>query len=434
MKRLVLIMTLCLLTLVVVGGYFWWTSSSVSGGFSEKVIVGLNGHTQKYIIFIPHGYKPGQKRPLLLVLPHQATALHALRKYFGLPVSEIKRTFPFVIVIPQCSKDGGWRRYIGWNETQIDKALYIMDQVAKDYATDPDRVYVTGVSAGGQGVWNIIGLHPDRFAAAVPQCGMPCGATEKIADAHVQIWNFYNTGDTAELLESNRTMHQSLRDAGASPLLTEFEQPGHGGSALTYRCVGMYSWLLDQSRSKNARQTQLFEPLSAKQMLATWESCGANGWRVDKDGSLSYKALHSKQPGYLVSKKSYDACEFHFDVFLESEASACRLGLFDVVNNDVISGYTLTLLSTNMGTCDLVHSANGWIASADPAAQHQLHVGWNDIRVHFGNGRISVRINGWKAMDVLMQENDEKPLRVAIISPDIKAGVRWRNARLRVPD
>lgn len=426
MKRSMLILTMCLLVLVGVGGYFWWASSSLPVGFLSKVFVDQNGQAQSYTVFVPYDYKPGQKRPLLLFLPHRTSAYSAIRSYFGQSVFEMKRTFPFVVAIPECLHDG-------WTGLQIDKAIDVMDQVAEDYATDPDRVYVTGVSAGGYGVWHTIALHPDRFAAAVPLCGGPSSGAEVLAD--VQIWSFCNSGDKAGLVESNRKIHQALLDVGASSIYTEYVQGGHNCWTLAYRNAGMYDWLLEQSRSKNARQTQRFKLLSADQMLATWESFGADGWEVAKDGSLSYKDVLSEQPGYLVSKKAYDACEFHFDLFLKSEASVCQLGLFDAISNDIMSGYTLTLLSTNMGTSDLVHSTNGWIASVDPAAQHQMQAGqWNDIRVHFGNGRISVRINGWRAIDAPMQENSEKPFHLAIISPDIKAGVQWRNARVRVPD
>jgi len=41
---------------------------------------------------------------------------------------------------------------------------------------DADRVYLTGLSMGGEGTWHIGLRHPDLFAAIVPVCG--------ITDAH----------------------------------------------------------------------------------------------------------------------------------------------------------------------------------------------------------------------------------------------------------
>ena len=36
------------------------------------------------------------------------------------------------------------------------------------YPIEQKQVYLTGISAGGQGCWNQLYLHPDRYAAAIP--------------------------------------------------------------------------------------------------------------------------------------------------------------------------------------------------------------------------------------------------------------------------
>jgi pimeloyl-ACP methyl ester carboxylesterase len=50
-------------------------------------------------------------------------------------------------------------------------AMAALDAVMAEYATDPDRVYLTGISMGGNGSWYLAYRHPDRFAAGVPLCG-----------------------------------------------------------------------------------------------------------------------------------------------------------------------------------------------------------------------------------------------------------------------
>ena len=47
----------------------------------------------------------------------------------------------------------------------------LLDEIVEKYKVDKDRIYVTGLSMGGYGVWDAIQRYPRRFAAAVPVCG-----------------------------------------------------------------------------------------------------------------------------------------------------------------------------------------------------------------------------------------------------------------------
>ena len=49
---------------------------------------------------------------------------------------------------------------------ELTTALEIADAVAKEFATDPARQYITGLSMGGYGTWDALVRNPDRFAAA----------------------------------------------------------------------------------------------------------------------------------------------------------------------------------------------------------------------------------------------------------------------------
>jgi hypothetical protein len=60
------------------------------------------------------------------------------------------------------------------------RALAILESVEREYKTDARRVYLTGVSMGGEGVWSLAAAHPNRFAAIVPICGG--GDPSKAAD------------------------------------------------------------------------------------------------------------------------------------------------------------------------------------------------------------------------------------------------------------
>ncbi|MGM0490846.1 MAG: prolyl oligopeptidase family serine peptidase, partial [Planctomycetota bacterium] len=109
--------------------------------------------------------------------------ISAISNKFGIQVWEMKRTFPFVAVPPQCRPEAR-----GWTAAGQDKALAILDHVAEKYGTDPDRGYVTGVSSGGIGVWNIVSSNPGRFAAAIPVCAGGGGSVESLAGQRTRVW------------------------------------------------------------------------------------------------------------------------------------------------------------------------------------------------------------------------------------------------------
>jgi hypothetical protein len=58
-----------------------------------------------------------------------------------------------------------------WEEWGRLDAFEAMDTVSARYNIDPSRIYLTGHSMGGHGVWHIGSLFPDRFAAIGPSAG-----------------------------------------------------------------------------------------------------------------------------------------------------------------------------------------------------------------------------------------------------------------------
>ncbi|MBN1568333.1 MAG: alpha/beta fold hydrolase [Acidobacteria bacterium] len=82
---------------------------------------------------------------------------------YGPPAVIKKRPdFAFVVLSQQCPKGEIW--------TDTDLLIALLDDVISKYRIDPDRIYLTGISLGGRGVWYLAYKHPDRFAAIVPIC------------------------------------------------------------------------------------------------------------------------------------------------------------------------------------------------------------------------------------------------------------------------
>lgn len=140
----------------------------------------FDGTLQPYALYLPRGNAPAGGWPLLVSL-HGAYSNHRLnmRRVFGKPnrpgESDEEATRnelplpdePMIVVSPFAR--GEFMGYQGLGERDV---LRVMADVRRAYAVDPDRVYLTGLSMGGEGTWHIGLRHPDLFAAIVPVCGI----------------------------------------------------------------------------------------------------------------------------------------------------------------------------------------------------------------------------------------------------------------------
>ncbi len=58
-----------------------------------------------------------------------------------------------------------------WEDWGRIDAMEVMNIAKKKYNIDPNRVYLTGHSMGGHGVWQIGAMYPDQFGAIAPSAG-----------------------------------------------------------------------------------------------------------------------------------------------------------------------------------------------------------------------------------------------------------------------
>ena len=125
--------------------------------------------------------------------------------------------------------------------------LKLLEELPQEFSIDPDRVYVTGLSMGGYGTWDLLTRKPELVAAAIPICGG--GDPKHVARFKgTPIWVFHGDGDEAVEVESSREMVAALEAAGGQPIYTEYEGVGHNSWADTYANRAVWDWLFAQRR------------------------------------------------------------------------------------------------------------------------------------------------------------------------------------------
>ncbi len=72
--------------------------------------------------------------------------------------------------------------------------LQLLDELPKEFSLDEKRLYLTGISMGGFGTWDLLARRPQLFAAAIPICG---GADNSTAPQikHIPVWTFHGDAD-----------------------------------------------------------------------------------------------------------------------------------------------------------------------------------------------------------------------------------------------
>lgn len=194
-----------------------------------------------YLLYLPENYDEQDSWPLLLFLHgagERGDDLELVKKHGPPKLIDQGKQFPFIVVSPQCS-EGVW-----WQPTEL---VALLDEIGGKYKVDADRVYVTGLSMGGFGTWELAGYAPDRLAAIAPICGG--GETFHARRfAHLPVWAFHGAKDTAVPLERSQIMVDELKERGGQPKLTVYPEAGHDSWTETYNNPQLYEWLLEHKR------------------------------------------------------------------------------------------------------------------------------------------------------------------------------------------
>jgi predicted peptidase len=232
-----------------------FAADSIQRGFQNRSYTDAGGKEHPFIVFVPMKYQPGSKPPVMLFLHGSGERgynnLDQMMAGIGPAIWKRKATLPFVIVLPQCTTNSNW--LVDGPDAQ--HALAMFKQTQQEFGTDPDRVYLTGLSMGGSGTWSIAAKDPSAWAAIVPMCSRPDLANaRKFTDARLPIWNFCGDKDRPETVKANRDMHEALTKLNAPAKYTEYPGVGHNCWDNAYGTDELYTWLLEQSRSKNQKK------------------------------------------------------------------------------------------------------------------------------------------------------------------------------------
>ncbi len=158
----------------------------------------------------------------------------------------------FIVISPQLVSGG-------WTASYTDR---VIDYVIETYRVDLSRIYLTGLSLGGKGVWVYAQSrynNPNKLAAIAPVASW--GSTENIcflAENHVPVWAFHGDKDGTIPLASGQRQIDALNACSPAPnpapIFTIYPGVGHDSWSRAYRTdhslhePNLYEWLLMQQK------------------------------------------------------------------------------------------------------------------------------------------------------------------------------------------
>jgi predicted peptidase len=170
---------------------------------------------------------------------------------------ENQKQFPCFVLAPQT--DRGWARYDLTQEQDgrakvvpglgdgSRLALEIVDALCREFPIDRSRIYVTGQSMGGAGVWNMTAHRKAFFAAAVACCGSPT-ADDASESVGTPLWAFHGDSDQTVPVTISRDRIAAVRKAGAHPLYTEYAGVDHNVWQWAFTEPALLRWVFSQRR------------------------------------------------------------------------------------------------------------------------------------------------------------------------------------------
>ncbi len=144
-----------------------------SGDMQQAYRSAMDGELIRYRVFVPKGYDPTRKYPLMVAL-HSGAGEGTYFEWESIQSGDgTKRENSFT----QFAQEKGYiiacpnGRGDFFSTNGEEDVLAVLERVQKIYSIDPDHMFLTGWSLGSAATWRIAIDHPGRFKAIAPVVG-----------------------------------------------------------------------------------------------------------------------------------------------------------------------------------------------------------------------------------------------------------------------
>jgi hypothetical protein len=165
----------------------------------------------------------------------------------------------FIVISPQLIPE-----LYSWEPYYVDRVIDHVLNGPDEYRADPNRIYLTGLSRGGNGVYLYASSHlnnPNKLAAIAPVAAWADQYVSgcKISERKIPVWAFHGVKDTVVPFTSGLSAFNAIKDCNspepsAELIFTAYEDRYHDSWIPAYdpfsfyHTPNLYEWMLLQTR------------------------------------------------------------------------------------------------------------------------------------------------------------------------------------------
>lgn len=262
-----------------------------------------------YLEYLPDGYKSNSNKYPVVISLHgikeKGNTLSDVGKVanVGLPkYVKYGTKYSFILISPQLKTTMG--RWTG------DYIMKVLAHVKSTLRVDESRIYLTGLSLGGGGVWSVATAYPNVFASILPICsGYNVSSSAcKIAGANLPVWTFH--GDKDYVVSHNVSVSMINAINNCSPKcnpqskITIYPGMGHVIWDKVYKDSGALNWMLSFRKGSTSggvttpsNNAPVANAGSDKTLTLPSNATTIYGSGSDSDGSIASYSWSKKSGG-----------------------------------------------------------------------------------------------------------------------------------------
>jgi len=173
-----------------------------------------------------------------------------------------KKEFNSYVIFPQCPKNSRWsyHKVDPWtkkNQLKEKKSISLygnlvielIQHLIEEKNIDKNRIYISGLSMGGYGVFDLVSYRPEIFAAAAPICG---GANLDLLQNAIEVpfWIFHGDMDRIVSVDNSRKAYNFLIEKSKTNILyTEYKGVYHNAWDFVFKEENFFDWLFKKKKN-----------------------------------------------------------------------------------------------------------------------------------------------------------------------------------------
>lgn len=263
---------------------------------------GYNASTPAPLLINLHGQgQIGDNLNLLITQPQDATPAYLIAN------SQWPASRPFIVVSPQLKRDLSIPN-IGdqdWVASYIDE---VVEYVKTQRTIDANKIYIMGLSLGGQGCMIYSAAYPNKVAAMVPICGRTDDIIEQgmaCSLVNIPTWIFHGTDDNtlnySNAINIAAAINACSNPGGIKPHVTLLDAGEHTGISVwnpIYNLASgypVYDWFLKFTKNATANLLPYVNVGTDKKFLVSDGTVYLFGDYFDDDGAIASVAWTQTQ-------------------------------------------------------------------------------------------------------------------------------------------